>query len=179
MNRLICLDPGTNESALVEWNRKTGSIGFRGKLENEEALRALKRCAPGAMLVVEMIKSYGNAMGDSTIETCVWIGRFIEAYLAANPAGVIHRLPRKTVVTALCNTARASDTNVRQAVIDLMAARTHPVALGGGKVPVIGNKAIPGPLYKFGGDLWSALAVGLAFELIESQKSKQIERMVE
>ena len=68
-----------------------------------------------------------------------------------------HELTRVKVKSALCHSAKATDANVRAALIDL-----YP-ATGGGKVPQIGVKSQPGPLYGIKADLWAALAVGVVW----------------
>ena len=57
----------------------------------------------------------------------------------------------------LCNSVRAKDSNVRQALLDRFPAT------GGGKTPQIGTKSKPGPLYGFSKDMWAALGVALTF----------------
>jgi len=63
-------------------------------------------------------------------------------------------LMRKTVAAHLCNTSRANDSNIRQALID---------RFGPGREKAIGTKKNPGPLYGIKKDLWSALAVAVTY----------------
>jgi hypothetical protein len=60
---------------------------------------------------------------------------------------------RATVKAHLCRSAKAKDSNVRQALIDLF----------GGKENAIGTKKTPGPLYGISGDVWAALAVAVTW----------------
>ena len=60
-------------------------------------------------------------------------------------------MPRRRVKLELCNSVRANDASIRQAVIDIY----------GGKDRAVGRKATPGPLYGVSGDVWAALAVGI------------------
>lgn len=145
---LFCIDPGTTMSAYVSYDTATRQIHSAGKEENIRILGILE----GDRLVIEMIKSYGNAMGDSTIQTCVWIGRFIQQW---GDKGPIDLIPRKTIVTALCNNPRAKDSNVRQALVDRYSTPSQPA---------IGRKKSPGPLYGFSKDMWSALAIAETWE---------------
>ena len=112
-------------------------------------------------LVIEKIVSYGQAIGQSTIDTIQWIGRFIQQFLAhwRCPHGA-RLIYRKDVKEYLCRSLRAKDAHIRQAIID-----RYP-ATGGGKTPQIGTKKDPGPLYGIKSHLWSALAVGLTAEAI-------------
>ena len=58
----------------------------------------------------------------------------------------------------LCDSPRANDSTIRQAIIDRF----------GGKDAAIGKKKVPGPLYGISGDVWAALAV--AITAVETQE---------
>lgn len=146
---IVALDPGTYESAWAVYDPTAGKLIAAGQGLNRQIVSMLKAPAPDRVLVIEMLKSYGNALGDTVLETCVWIGRFIEAW--GRPAV---RLPRKTIVTQLCMNPRANDTHVRAELINRFG-RTREKA--------IGTKAAPGPLYGVAGDMWSALAVAVVY----------------
>src|SRR5699024_5972970 len=103
---------------------------------------------PGERLVVEMIASDGMPVGREVFETCLWIGRFIQA------AGGAELVYRRDVKLHLCGSARAKDANIRQALID---------RFGPGREKAIGIKAQPGPLYGFKRDMWAALAVAVTY----------------
>jgi hypothetical protein len=99
------------------------------------------------LLAVEMIASYGMPVGREVFETCLWIGRFIEAW-----GRQYQLIYRKDVKIFHCESVRATDANIRASLID---------RFGPGKVKAIGTKKAPGPLYGIKGDEWSALAVAL------------------
>ena len=146
---ILAIDPGPVESAYVLWDGE--NLLERQKIGNSEMLwtcnsRAIIR---RATCVIEMIASYGMPVGAEVFETCVWIGRFMEAFGADR----CHRIPRIQVKSHLCHSGKATDANIRQAIIDRF----------GGKEKAIGKKAAPGPLYGVSGDVWSALAVGLTW----------------
>lgn len=101
-----------------------------------------------AVLALEFIASYGMPVGAEVFQTCLWAGRFIQAF-----PGQHHIVYRKDVKLNLCGSMRAKDGNVRQAIIDRF----------GGKEKAIGKKKTPGPLYGVSGDMWAALAVGLTY----------------
>ncbi len=104
---------------------------------------------------IEMIASYGMPVGAEVFQTCVWIGRFIETLERGDMKEEhIELMPRQKVKLALCQSARANDASIRQALID---------RYGPGKDKAIGSKKIPGPLYGLKADLWSALAVGVTW----------------
>ncbi len=145
---VLAIDPGNIESAFVERTSDGQVISF-GKYANDEMLALLRETNPAVCsLAIEMIASYGMPVGAEVFETCVWIGRFIQAWGAA-----FEFVYRREVKLHLCNSARAKDGNVRAALIDRY----------GGKAKAIGKKAAPGPLFGISADVWSALAVAVTF----------------
>jgi hypothetical protein len=129
-------------------------------MSNEEILRDLQNdwYPEFDLMLIEMVACYGMPVGKETFETCVWIGRFIEAF-----NGRTEYVYRRDVKLTLCNSMRAKDANIRQAILDRFPAT------GGGRTPQVGTKAKPGPLYGVKSHAWSALAVGLAW--LDMQKS--------
>jgi len=142
---LLAIDPGNIESAFVvigdglrpEWYEKA---------KNEDVLTYIydgcfKNCEIAA---IEMVASYGMAVGKEVFETCVWIGRFMEALEKWSDIKLVYR---KDVKMTLCGSMRAKDSNIRQALID--------------RYGVVGTKKNPGWFYGFKGDIWSAYAVAV------------------
>jgi hypothetical protein len=148
----IGIDPGPTETAFVIYDTLPGCHVCGWKLPNEDAVKKLTAftmiLAPpqrdSVRLHIEMIASYGMPVGKEVFETCVWIGHFMEIQ-----PSITDRLTRMMVKTHLCHSAKANDSNIRQALIDCY----------GGKDKAIGKKATPGPLYGLNGDMWAALAV--------------------
>lgn len=153
---VLAIDPGPVQSAAVLYEKRTGHLAFHAKLDNYELLKGVRELAPAREwaqhLAIEMIASYGMAVGREVFETCLWIGRFIEAWGGADYTQVY----RQEVKLHLCASARAKDGNVRQALIDRFGG-------GAGKSVAIGNKKIPGPLHGVAGDEWAALAVAVTY----------------
>lgn len=142
---ILALDPGTTHTAWVLWDG--ARIVRHGKDANEDVrvmLRFRQYLAPErTTLAVEMIASYGMAVGREVFETCVWIGRFVEAW-----SPWPHRLVyRKDVKLELCGSPRAKDANIRQALLDRVGPR--------------GSKAAPGPTFGLKADEWAALGVAV------------------
>lgn len=98
-------------------------------------------------LAIEMVASYGMAVGKTVFDTCVFIGRFIE--IANNrhiPFTQIYRLEEKMNI---CHDSRAKDANIRQALIDRFGN--------------VGTKKNPGFFYGFKKDIWASFAVGCTY----------------
>jgi hypothetical protein len=145
---ILAIDPGSTESAFVYM--RGGMLGEFAKLPNAELLEKLDRASwVGDRVVIEMIASYGMPVGAEIFETCVWIGRFVQA-CGKTP---VHRLTRNVIKNHLCHSSKANDSNIRQALIDRF----------GGKEAAIGKKAKPGPLFGVSGDVWAALAVAVTW----------------
>lgn len=140
---IISIDPGNVYSAYCIIEIETYKPVEFSIMENEELLKYIKELPPTQM-VVEMVASYGMPVGSTVFETCVWIGRFIQASKSD-----FEFIYRKDVKMNLCKSMRAKDSNVRQALID--------------RFGVVGVKANPGWFYGFKSDLWSAYAVGITY----------------
>ena len=157
MQNIMAVDPGTFESAYVLIDVNTRYIYDKAKIDNKDVLRKLQDLnSNNVHLVVEQIKSYGNAMGDSLIETCVWTGRFLQVW-----GSNYTLIPRKAVAAHICHNSRAGDSNIRQAIID---------SYGGNLKLLRGTQKKPGPLHGVTYDIWSALALALTY--IEQSEEK-------
>lgn len=147
---VLAIDPGSELSAFVRYD---GLIRQHGKVENGAVLETLYATRIGPTptfdhVAIEMIASYGMSVGKTVFETCVWIGRFLEAW--SGPYTLVYR---REVKIHLCHTAQSKDANVREALLDRW----------GGKVAAIGTKKAPGPLHGISSDQWSALAVAVTW----------------
>lgn len=144
----LAIDPGNEQSAwcVLMDGRPTSA----GKDLNASVLQLLRMEPMDRLLAVEMIASYGMPVGREVFETCLWIGRFVEAW--ASRGGEYLLVYRREVKLHLCESVRANDANIRAALID---------RFGPGKTAAIGTKKTPGPLYGLKGDEWAALGVAL------------------
>jgi hypothetical protein len=153
MGKIIGIDPGNEQSAVIIWDDKVISKGIE---PNIKILPLLKRVESHEYtLVVEMIASYGMSVGKTVFETCVWIGRFIEAWENRDYGFKSALIYRKDEKMNLCGSMKAKDSNIRQALID----RFGPP----------GTKKAPNPIYndseiKMAKDLWAALAVCVTYQ---------------
>ena len=149
--RVLAVDPGTTESAWVLYDPEAHAVTHMDIQPNDRVLEFVQGYGgPSSTLAVEMVQSFGMPVGAEVFETVLWTGRFVEAW-----GGPWRKIYRKDVKLHLCQSLRAKDPNIRQALLDRFP-RT-----GGGKTPQVGTKAEPGPLYGFKSHLWSALAVAL------------------
>nr|MBC8360918.1 hypothetical protein [Candidatus Desulfatibia profunda] len=144
---ISAIDPGTFQSAYVEWDGK--KITDMVIWPNEDLLHFLSKSSRTSPLVIEMMKSYGNAIGQSTLDTIFWSGRFAQAW------GNFHLLARMEVKKHLCNNHRAKDSNIIQALVDRFAYGQP----NRGK----GTKKHPGFFYGFNKDIWQAFALAVTF----------------
>ena len=154
---IIALDPGTLQTGYAIMNGldviEHGIVGNREILDllftvqNSTRLSDPRFCD---QMAYEMIASLGMPVGAEVFDTCVWIGRFVERF-----DGTSTPVFRRDVKSALCNANNATDSNVRQAILDL-----YP-RVGGGKTPQVGTSKQPGPLYGVKSHVFAAIGVGL------------------
>jgi len=143
---IFSIDPGTSESAFLIWNNIEEKIYDKGIIPNIDLLEKLENYSKDknidCQVVIEFISSYGMPVGKETFETLFWIGQFSHAWKNKNPAVLIFR---KDVKLHHCQTLKAKDANIRQALIDRFG---EP-----------GTKKNKGKLYGITSDMWSALAI--------------------
>ena len=152
MAEILALDPGPEKTAWVRYDSTQRRVRDHEITPNADLLRKLRETSTvGTHVAVEMIASYGMAVGREVFETCVWIGVFLEALHLDFAPGVI--VYRREVKLHLCGSPKAKDANVRTALMD---------KFGPGKLAV-GTKKFPGPLYGITKDRWAALAVAVTF----------------
>jgi hypothetical protein len=140
-DQILAIDPGPTQSGAVLLRVSDHNDPFIVPVvaENVDLLHTLY-CGDYDCVAIEMIANYGMAVGKEVFETCVWIGRFIQA---AKVPPV--RYTRQEIKLHLCGSPRAKDANIRQALIDLYGPQ--------------GTKAKPGPTYGVKSHAWAALAV--------------------
>lgn len=163
--KLLCIDPGTEYSGVVVLDTETMECsGIEPEISNEEILRRIPFFyAPLCdRMAFEMVAGMGMVVGQSTFETLLWMGRFIQAFGNSR----CDRIYRRDVKLTICADSRAKDRNVRQAILD----RFDPS--GAGRTPQIGTKKYPGPLFGMSKHAWSALAVGLTW--IDRRKEEEL-----
>jgi hypothetical protein len=140
---ILALDPGPVKSSLVQWD------GVRlldvATLDNYRIIDYIISCP--AYLLIEQVKSYGMAVGETVFETVFWSGRF--AQVAQHG---FNRLGRMDVKMHLCGNPRARDGNIIQALKDRFGPKP--------------TKSRPNPVYgefKPAADQWQAWALGVTY----------------
>lgn len=146
---ILSIDPGPVQSAFAVLDEYLKPIEF-GILPNDELLDRLhwgEFEGKNDYFAIEMVAHYGKGMpaGKDVFDTCVWIGRFWQE------ADYYYKqvIYRKEVTLNLCNSVKAKDGNVRQALID--------------RFGVVGTKKKQGWFYGVSKDVWSAIAVGTTY----------------
>lgn len=173
--RILAIDPGPVRSAYAFMD----DFGKprTGHLLNADLELQLAAYAPNTRhLVIESVAHMGMPVGKDVFDTIWQAGRFSAIW-----HGPWSAIDRPHVKLAVCGLTSATDANVRQAVIDAYGGELR--AIGGRKCPRCHGKAwtgrkhepcadcaespgwaaVPGPLHGVSGDVWSALAVGIAY----------------
>ena len=154
MTTILAIDPGNTESGWTLIDAETRKPLEFGKHDNHTLREMVQGEVKADHYAIEMVASYGMAVGKDVFETCVWVGRFLEC--VRGDARLVYRRPVKM---HFCHSAKAKDSNVTQALVDRFA----PGQPNHGK----GTKAAPGWFHGFRSDVWQsyALAVYVSDEL--------------
>jgi len=145
--KVLAIDPGNEQSAycifdgekFVEFDKMPNS-DLESKLYDLNRTQRLFD-----QLYIEGIQSFGMAVGKTVFQTAYEIGR-LQVILEhkSQPYKIIYR---QDVKMHFCNSVRAKDTNIRQALIDRFGAP--------------GTKKAPGGTYGIKADIWSAAAIAV------------------
>lgn len=160
---IFAVDPGNTHSGFAIIRMPDFALCEFGKIKNEELLDMLEmysRANAVDVFAFEMVASYGMAVGRDVFETCVWIGRFIQAIHPKEHTYVF----RKDEKICLCGSLKAKDSNIRQALID----RYAKFDFKSGK----GVKKEPDTFYGVSKDAWQAIAVGVTY--YEQSQEKEV-----
>ena len=163
--RVFAIDPGNTESAYCVIDADTLRPLVFDKVQNEVLRHRIIdfRFEEEDRAVVEMIQSYGMAVGKDVFDTAVWIGRFLERLdrKLLLPADTLFRKEEKLHI---CHDSRAKDANIRRALIDRFAR--HDFKNGRG------TKGNPDWFYGFRADIWQSYALGITY--IETRLKDEI-----
>lgn len=149
---LLSVDPGTEQSGWSEWNVHKGLEGCLAMgISPNEHIREKIYSDSADFLVIEDIVSYGQVMGQSTIQTIMWIGRFIESFMPRQT----NLMSRRVVKQWLTDAVNTKDKNVNQVVLDRMGGFKSTK-----KRP---NPMMPLPYPHPSSHEWSALALAITW----------------
>jgi len=144
-NIILGIDPGPKEHAFVWWDwqeKRVVELQTRPSFEVLYSSTQRSLLANVQDIACEWIESYGMAVGQEVFRTVAGIG-----WLAGTIGREVRMVPRKAVKMHLCNSMRAKDANIRQALIDRFGSQ--------------GTKKSPGPLFGVSSHYWAALAVAV------------------
>ena len=149
--QILAIDPGNTESGYALIDSITYKTLNAGKITNYLLHDWIIRGDFNNVdyVSIEMIASYGMAVGKEVFETCVWIGRFLELFQTSD----VDLVYRRDVKLHHCHSSKAKDSNITQALVDRFA----PSIPNHGK----GTKAAPGWFYGFKADIWAAYALAV------------------
>lgn len=165
--KILAIDPGNTESGYAVIEMPDFKLIEFGKIKNEELLDMLLNnyfyiCD---RVAIEMVACYGMPVGKDVFETCVWIGRFVQALIGeydVSNESFINYVYRKEEKLTLCGNLKAKDANIRQALINRYAKHNFK----SGK----GTKNNPDTFYGVANDMWQAIAVGVTYYELGKEK---------
>ena len=155
--RVFAIDPGNTQSAYCVVDVETPRPLDFGKIPNADLRKYIidfNFDREQDRAVVEMVQSFGMAVGAEVFETVFWVGMFTEC-LNRRLLAPTDRVYRKEEKLHICHSAKAKDSNIRMALIDRFAK--HDFKFGRG------TKKNKDWFYGFAADIWSAYAVALTF----------------
>lgn len=149
---LLAIDPGPFESAYITINTDSRKPIDFGKVLNRDLRVIIDHGIIFHDAVIEMVASYGMAVGAEVFETVLWAGRFTEQITlqTGHEPTLIKRNPIKV---HHCHSSQARDSNIRQALVDRFAYGQPNHGKGT-------NKA-PGWFHGFHSDIWAAYALAV------------------
>lgn len=142
---VLGIDPGSTMSGWCAYDTDEKRPLVWGKSDN---VLVRDTCAGyakhGLPVIIEKMSGYGMTLGSELIEALEWTGEF-----RREAGAMLRRVTRRDVKLHLCETTKAGDAQVRDAIIQRY----------GGRERAIGKKKTPGPLYGITGDVWAALSI--------------------
>jgi hypothetical protein len=180
-NAILGVDPGNTATGWALVDAETLRPLAIGKQNNELAYVAMIESCSKLMeehpegleiyIAIEMIASYGMAVGREVFDTCVWIGQLKERFRGWLANVDLRYVYRKEEKLTICNSPRANDSTIRQSLIDRFAY--------GEKNYGKGTKKNPGWFYGFRADIWAAYAVAVTYHDLYYSQIAMEERLDE
>ncbi len=150
---ILALDPGPKKTAWFEielgnqFSKDPNGLWAFGEYENDKILALIPQWSDSTRVVVcEEIRSFGMPVGAEVFETVRWEGEY--RHLCRTIAMEFQFVDRLTIKMHHCHSARASDANIHQALIDRFGKK--------------GTKKNPGKTFGISGkDIWSAFSIAI------------------
>lgn len=139
---VLAIDPGPAQSGVVRFDGQR--VLFAGVIDNEDVLKIIAD-DNSDVLAIELFVATNQCLGNESIETIHWGGRFHQA--CGDPGSVV-LIPRAMVKRALGVGHRGGDKEVNAALLAAIGPK--------------GTKANPGPTYGVSTHAWAALGVAYA-----------------
>lgn len=162
--KIIGVDAGDKETGFVIYNPESNSLCDKYIMENTMLLDHLELFdVDQYLLSLEMVACYGMPVGRNIFETCLWIGRIVQHWVSMKGSFVL--IYRKDYKLHFCNSMKAKDSNIRQALIDRFGDK--------------GTQKDKGFFFGIKGDMWSASAIALyTFDLVSGNLLQLKEKSV-
>lgn len=142
MTIILAIDPGNAQSGVVKFDGSR--VLYAGVIENPDVLRIIADDRSD-VLALELFVATNQRLGNESIETIHWGGRFHQA--SGDPDSVV-LVPRSQVKKAVGVSHHGGDKEVNAALVRLVGEK--------------GTKAAPGPCYGVKSHAWAALGVAYA-----------------
>lgn len=111
---ILGIDPNPKTSGYVYWDAGTQEVIRHGEMTNESLLSEIRNCWPGVnMLSIERVRSYGQVLGNETIDTVEWYGGF----KAVSPVPVM-LIPRPDILKRWGIANKSSDKYLKEWFVD-------------------------------------------------------------
>lgn len=139
---VLAIDPGNGQSGVVRFDGKR--VLYAGVIPNDDVLRIIADDRSD-LLALELFVATNQRLGNESIETIHWGGRFHQS--SGDPESVL-LVPRYQVKRALGLGHRDGDKQVNAALLAAIGPK--------------GTKANPGPCHGVSSHAWAALGVAYA-----------------
>ena len=139
---VLAIDPGNGKSGVVRFDGQR--VLYAGVIENPDVLKIIADDRSD-VLAIELFVATNQRLGNESIETIHWGGRFHQS--SGDPDSVM-LVPRYQVKRALGLGHRDGDKEVNAALQRVLGPK--------------GTKAAPGPTYGVASHSWAALGVAYA-----------------
>jgi hypothetical protein len=136
---VLAIDPGNAQSGVVKFDGQR--VLYAGVIENPDVLKIIADDRSD-VLAIELFVATNQRLGNESIETIHWGGRFHQA--SGDPDSVV-LVPRLRVKKALGLTQRDGDKEVNAALLRIVGPK--------------GTKSAPGPCYGVASHSFAALGV--------------------